>query len=262
MYPATPGHPRGRSRRRRSGLQDDAAAAPELSSGQEPRGHAETQGNNRDTTGPCNGRQRAAFFGMSPAALLSILFAVLYASFLLGPAPSPISGLSPDKVVIRAATSPADDLAMVSELYANASTAINIPHHNLNVTLALDDPGLIRVNATSWLPETTLYFERNLSKDQMRREEGKRLPAEYAPFIVDSLNTTITLEMANTLWPVVIHAATDLLAAGLGPEHPEYPALRAPLVRLRKGNGDKILTHARRLWPLLRDVTGSWPYHA
>ncbi|KAH6632221.1 hypothetical protein F5144DRAFT_245463 [Chaetomium tenue] len=301
MYPAIPGQPRGRSRRHGSALRDDpvteaaatapihsssrrnharfrpnspspsdvgpskravAAPAPELSSGQEPRGHNEAQGTDRHTIVPRNDRQLAGFVGVFPAAVLAILFAVLCASFLLAPAPDSISGLGPDKVAIKAAPSPADDLAMVSDLYANASTAINIPRHNLNITLALDAPGLIRINATSWLPETTLYFERNLSKDQIRREEGKRLPAEYAPFIVDFLNTTMTLEMANTLWPVAIHAATDLLAAGLGRQHPDYPALRAPLFRLREGNGRDILTDARRLWGVLRTQASSWPYRA
>lgn len=85
------------------------------------------------------------------------------------------------------------------------------------------------------------------------------MSAESAPFLVDSLNVTITLQMLDSLWPVLLHAATDLLAVGLGRGYPEYPSLRAPLFALRNWNGRKFLVIARRSWGSVHSRSTSWP---
>ncbi|KAK3294414.1 uncharacterized protein B0H64DRAFT_324781 [Chaetomium fimeti] len=217
-----------------------SAAAAGLGSREKSRWRNEARGNHRDATGPCR------HFGCFLYAFTAALVAVFCVIFLLAPSPDAISRLRPETVSIRAKPFPVADLAMVSELYANASDSIENPHRDLNVTLALDAPGLVRVNVASWLPETTLYPGIGPPDDRSRKH-GTRLPAEKAPFIVDYVNVTVTLEMLNTLWPVLLHAATDLLAAGLDREHPEYPLLRGPLFRLGQKNGRDFLTIARRM---------------
>ncbi|KAH6856192.1 hypothetical protein B0I37DRAFT_412142 [Chaetomium sp. MPI-CAGE-AT-0009] len=228
-----------------------------LDNAQELRGRSEARGNRRDAVRPWNVRQLAAFVGVFVAGLL----AVLSATSLLVPPPNAISRLRPELVNIRAKPFPLADLAMVSERYASASDAISNPHRDLNVTLALDAPGLVRVNVASWLPKTTLYLGSGLPGNPSRKN-GTRLPAERVPYIVDYLNITVTLEMLSTLWPVLLHAATDLLAAGLGREHPEYPSLRGPLFRLGQKNGRDFLAIAGRMWGRLDSKASSWPHEA
>jgi hypothetical protein len=172
----------------------------------------------------------------------------------------PITSLRREQVAIKAAPFPIADLAVVAELYANASDALYLPSRTYgasNVSLRLDAPGLAPVDVVSWLPTAWL----KPSSCEMVKNK-KRLPAAKAPLVIDIANVSVTLEMAERLWPVLLHAATDLLVLGLGRDHPDYDVLVAPLVEFRPPRHDDPLPYARTIWEGVRWKAASWPRDA
>ncbi|KAH6845045.1 hypothetical protein B0I37DRAFT_174734 [Chaetomium sp. MPI-CAGE-AT-0009] len=153
----------------------------------------------------------------------------------------PVSRLGPENIDIRASPSPlTDDFITISEAALEASLHLFLPGRTSNITFALDAPGLPRVDVASWLPAAK---------------------AKHAPLVAILANTTLTLELMEKLWPVLIHAANDLLVSGLPPAHPDYHKLNESLA---KPPEPKLisLVRASRLWKEVYAMGLAWPTDA
>ncbi|KAK4140724.1 uncharacterized protein C8A04DRAFT_31701 [Dichotomopilus funicola] len=95
-------------------------------------------------------------------------------------------------------------------------------------------------------------------------KQVQALRAEHAPLAVDRANVTLTLELMETLWPVLIQAANDLLVLGLGRDHPDYRPLRNSLIEPGRTKPALLsLVRAKELWEgRLHSSALAWPYGA
>ncbi|KAK4033063.1 hypothetical protein C8A01DRAFT_19948, partial [Parachaetomium inaequale] len=152
----------------------------------------------------------------------------------------PVSSLRPEDIDIAADPFPVTEFVTIADTYTNATLDLIFRHRTTNITLRLDAPGLVRVNVASWLPKTWL---------------------KHAPLVVDAANITLTLELMESLWPVLIHAATDLLVLGLGRGHVDYRALRDGLGKPQKRE-ILSLVRARELWEGFRNRAWTWTHRA
>ncbi|KAH6848155.1 hypothetical protein B0I37DRAFT_446280 [Chaetomium sp. MPI-CAGE-AT-0009] len=154
----------------------------------------------------------------------------------------PISSLHPEDVEIVAIPFPIADVVTMAEVYTNASFDIRLPRRTSNITLRLDAPGLVRVSVASFLPQVRAV----VGYDAKYRKEitgTKVIKAENEPFVVDMANTTLTLDLLEKLWPVLVHATTDLLVFGLGRDHNDYGAFRDALRSLANPEKPSLIAH-------------------
>lgn len=216
--------------------------------------HDHSSRTSREAFEACGNRHFSFLLGAFVLATTASLLALLLAR---SPGDVPLSKLRVEKVTIKAAPSPLNDVVAVAALFVNASDYVLFPHRTASdITLALDAPGLAPFNVGSWLSDIWLdpkgtWFPRNKTRG---------LTADKAPFVIDIANVTISLKMLDTLWPVVIYAATDLLVLGLGRDHLDYAPLRSPLVALlRSPTGHRSpLFHAQRKWSDCRNHVREW----
>jgi hypothetical protein len=171
----------------------------------------------------------------------------------------PVSSLRPDDIEITADPFPITDFVTICDTYTNASLDLIFPHRTTNITLRLDAPGLARVKVASWLPKAWLKVWVEVMPIRGQFQQVRALKAEHAPLVVDAANITLTLELLERLWPELLHAATDLLALGLGRYHLNYRALRDGLVKPQKRE-ILSLVRARELWEGFRNRAWAWPY--
>ncbi|KAL2258228.1 hypothetical protein VTK26DRAFT_8544 [Humicola hyalothermophila] len=120
-----------------------------------------------------------------------------------------------------------------------------MPTRTTNLSLALNAPGLVRVDAA-----------RFLQREMKAAEKYERLPERYVPDAVDAANITVTLRMLQDLWPALNHAAWDLLAAEYERDRHEYRCLRRSLARLSQP--PESLGAAHRGWQHYRDLAVQW----
>ncbi|KAH6614438.1 hypothetical protein B0J18DRAFT_413607 [Chaetomium sp. MPI-SDFR-AT-0129] len=203
-----------------------------------------------------------------------------------------ISSLHPEDIDILAIPFPVADLATVADMYTHAPLDILPHHHAPNITLRLDAPGLAPVDVASWLfslcsppfgfDGSSDYWEiskrweggggfalwlkvyvRQSTTGPGEYKQVQALRAEHAPLAVDRANVTLTLELMETLWPVLIQAANDLLVLGLGRDHPDYRPLRNSLIEPGRTKPALLsLVRAKELWEGLHSSALAWPYGA
>ncbi|KAK4152148.1 hypothetical protein C8A00DRAFT_35172 [Chaetomidium leptoderma] len=222
------------------------AAAPKLGGAQEARGRREP---------PRSSRVPVAVF------VIAVAVAVLYPYFWPPTlANMPITSLRPEDVVIKAAPCPIADLVSVAKLYADSCNRLCFPHRTPSgIALGLDAPGLNQLDIAAWLPNARID-----SQEHPELNKSRRLPATLAPVVVDIANVSFTLKMMDTLWPILAHAAKDLLVLSLGRHHPEYPSLWKPLDGVFWGpqRDVSVVYYANKAWTGLRGNAFDWLFDA
>jgi hypothetical protein len=172
----------------------------------------------------------------------------------------PVSKLGPDDIDIVSAPSPLTDLITIADTAMEASLHLFLPHRISNITLALDAPGLPRLDVASWLPRAQVRELVSVPGEFAYHKMVRPLKAEHAPLVVSLANTTLTLELMETLWPVLLHAASDLLFFGLTPEHFKYHHLNKSLAE-PQGRELISLVRAGQIWGDLYRMARVWPWH-
>ncbi|KAK3301330.1 uncharacterized protein B0H64DRAFT_35910 [Chaetomium fimeti] len=169
-----------------------------------------------------------------------------------------VSKLQPRDMDIVASPSPLNDFITVAETAMNASLHLFLPHRTSNITFALDAPGLRRVDVASWLPSAQVHVWVKPPERLGHHELGRPLKAEHAPLVVSLANATLTLELMEKLWPVLLYAAKDLLVSSLPPEHSDYHSLNESLAEPWKPELISLV-RADQIWRDLYNMGRSWP---
>lgn len=279
--PIRPGrlsHLRRSSRRRRASSSSIVGASGDREGYNDDYGDGNEEGNigNTPSHRRPNRSRTPAMFRDTPqwrtgnrGTLLGFLAAAMVAAFWTwfgsGWAGDPrvnirVSKLSPDDIDIVASPSPLTDFITIADTVMDASLHLFLPHRTSNITLALDAPGLPRVDVASWLPTAEVIELVRPPTGFAYREKIRPLKAEHAPLVVSLANITLTLELMETLWPVLLHAASDLLFSGLSPEHPKYDNLNESLAEPPR---PKLisLVRAGQIWGDLYSVGRMWPWN-
>ncbi|KAH6622691.1 hypothetical protein F5144DRAFT_581199 [Chaetomium tenue] len=144
---------------------------------------------------------------------------------------------------------PMADVVAMAEVYTNACFDIRFPRRTSNITLRLDTPGLARVNMASFLPRVHVKVGYDKNDHNGPLTKPGLVKAEDEPFVVDMTNATLTLDLLEKLWPVLVRATTDLLDLGLGRNHSDYRAFRDDLKSLT--DPEKPVLISRRPGPSL-----------
>ncbi|KAH6649808.1 hypothetical protein F5144DRAFT_597327 [Chaetomium tenue] len=213
----------------------------------------------RDTT-----QWRAGSRGTLLGFLTAVMVAAFWAWFAWGWAGDPrvnvrVSKLGPDDIDIVTSPSPLTDFITIADTVMEASVHMFLPHRTSNITLALNAPGLPPVDVASWLPTVqVIELVRPPTKLSSHREKVRPLKAEHAPLVVSLANITLTLELMDTLWPVLLRAASGLLFSGLSPEHPKYDTLNESLAEPPRPEL-LSLVRAGQIWGDLYSMGREWP---
>lgn len=174
----------------------------------------------------------------------------------------PISDLDPDKIHIVANPFPLEDLTTLVEMYAAASLHVNFPETTSNTTLRLDAPGLRQVNVRSWLsPIRKHRFFKFLSAEPEGDRRRRARLAKDPSALVSAVNVSVTIDMMDNLWKVLVDEGKKVLSLGLGRGHPEYAGL-VNLLTPPDGPAYSSLRRAEYYWDDFQTSASLWPFEA